>query len=150
MFQFTDNYGTPVYDAMVVASNATLDLNPRDITHLPLWVAAAKAADDAGYCPVYDEIASTVGGPTRADLRELGVLTRRFNVEVTRNVRVYVDLAQSATVEVEAISLAEARSQVEDGYAEIEWPDVSGFDLRYENVEFDDDGDFDIERAYAA
>ena len=150
MFQFTDNLGTPVYDALV-AERATLPLVPSDVAHLPLWISAAQAADEAGYCPVYDEIARTVGGPTRQDLRDAGLLTRNFTVEVTRNVRVYVDLAQSTSVTVDAANLADAREMVEEGIVEIDWPEVSGYDLRYETVEVDDSSEDDVEisRAYA-
>jgi hypothetical protein len=149
MFQFHDTFGTPVYDA-VVADHAALPFNPRDVTHLPLWIAAATAADEAGYCPVYDEIATNVGGPTRQDLRDAGLLTRRFNVEVSRTVRAYADIAQTTTVTVDAANLADARELVDAGNVDIEWPGVSGYDMRYESIELDDDGDYSIERAYAA
>jgi hypothetical protein len=90
MFTFT-TMGRTV-ESYEVASAATDTLVASDLAHLPLWIAAATTADDEGYCEVYDRIASSVGGPTRDDLREAGLLVRGFRVRGTRTVTVSFDI----------------------------------------------------------
>jgi hypothetical protein len=146
MFQFTDTYGYAV--------DAPSDVRPAlgsDVTYLPILLAAAKEADEAGYCEVYDNIAQAIGGPTRQDLRDAGLLTRAFTVEVSRTVRVYTDHTQSTSVTVDAANMREAREQVEEGNVELDWPSVDGADVRYNGFDIDDDdASEEVDRVYAS
>jgi hypothetical protein len=145
MFQFTDTYGYPV-DAPSEVDTA----RGSDVRYLPILLAAAREADEAGYCEVYDNIATSIGGPTRHDLREMGLLTRSFDVTVTRTVRVYFDVDQSTTVTVDAARPAEAREQVEGGNVELDWPELTGYDMRYESISEEDETDFEVDSVTAS
>jgi hypothetical protein len=134
MFQFTDAYGTPVQvDSSI----------------------AAREADDAGYCEVYDNIAASIGGPTRQDLRDLGLLTRSFDVEVSRSVTVSFVIEQSTTVQVDAANPAAARESIEDGDTEVEWPELDYYTVRdsmnrYSDIEVGDDDGIEVGHARAS
>lgn len=113
MFQFTnDGEAVNVDVASIEAQVESLDGS--DLQYLPIMVRAAVEADRAGYCHVYDEIASSVGAPTRDELKEAGLLPLdRFTVNVTRTVRVNVgeiDVPVSFTVrDVEALRPGDIR-----------------------------------------
>jgi len=153
MFTFTQDGYT--VEAATVADRATQPFTPTDVRHLPLWIAAAQAADEAGYCPVYDEIASTVGGPTREDLRDAGLLQRNFQVVFERTVPVTIIVSQQVTQTVSAANMAEARSAFEDGNVDIDWPDLNDYYAvrdaqdRYGDIEVnDDDEEVTVARVY--
>jgi len=95
MFTWTDQYGTPVTYTPTADDVSDSPLGS-DVAFLPILIAAARAADDAGYCPVYDEIARTIGGPTRDELREAGLLDTVFTVEGTRTVTLTVRIPFSS------------------------------------------------------
>lgn len=62
---------------------------------LPMFEAASKAADEAGYCAEYDRMARALGAPTRAEVRALvrqreGVSYEAY-VPVTVRIPVRVD-----------------------------------------------------------
>ena len=127
MFTFTDSYGNPVdapiFDAMQEARGS-------DVAYLPILLAAAIAADEAGYCPVYDDIALNIGAPTRDDLRALGLLNRDFNVTFRRTVPVTIIVSQEVTMTVSASNPRDAREQYEEGNVDIEWPDLDYYGVR--------------------
>lgn len=52
------------------------DISADDSRLTSIWVKAAEEADRQGYCSVYDGIASTVGAPTRDELKEQGYLIK--------------------------------------------------------------------------
>jgi hypothetical protein len=73
-----------------------------------VWLPAAREATRRDYCEVYDQIASSVGGPTRAQLVDKG-----YSMRTTWNVEVY-----SFTVQVEAASIdAISQRDVDDAAA---------------------------------
>jgi hypothetical protein len=90
MYTFT-SYGRELTDEpTTVAAYAEESLTASDVRHLPLWIAAARAADEADHCGEYDQIARAVGGPSRDDLRDAGFLDSTFTVEGTREVTLTV------------------------------------------------------------
>jgi hypothetical protein len=92
MFTFTDAYGNPV-DTAVIQERAEREThNGADIRNLPLWIAAAREAQERDYCHVYDSIAEAIGGPSRDDLATMGVLDTTFTVEGTRTVTIRVTI----------------------------------------------------------
>jgi hypothetical protein len=139
MYTFT-SYGRDLTDEpTTVTAYAEESLSASDVRHLPLWLAAAQNADEAGYCEVYDRIASEVGGPTRHDLREAGLLKSTFTVTGYRQVTVTVEVPFS--VEVEATRPADIRN--DHDLVEAVLGSISGWDVRdhvdgYESVEADD------------
>jgi len=136
MYQFTDSYSTPVFDA-VVADAATGTFVASDVRLLPVWVAAAKAATEEGFCPEYDRLAASLGAPNRSDLSQAGLLQRSFTITLTRRVEVTGYVSQEVEVEVEASSPAEAREEYYAGNVEVDWPEWSHYDI--ENPEEGDD-----------
>lgn len=98
MSNFQNQYGE-VIDAPIYDSIATMygSLSPMDVRLVPMWVAAAREADEREYCHVYDNIAETVGAPSRDDLREAGYLDSDFDVEATRTVTLTVTLSATTT-----------------------------------------------------
>lgn len=132
MFQFT-SYGSPV-DA--VESYAEATWSPTDVRHLPLWIAAARAADDADHCGEYDAIAINVGGPTRDDLRNAGLLDSEFTVTGTRTVTV------TFTVPFEATYTAARPGDVRREFSTDELGDFDMYAIRnaaYNEYSVDDD-----------
>jgi hypothetical protein len=97
MFTFTDQYGNAVNDAYLSQHVDESAFRPADVRHLALWIAAARAADDADHCGEYDAIAINVGGPTRDDLRNAGLLDSEFTVRGTRTVTVTVTMPFETT-----------------------------------------------------
>jgi hypothetical protein len=138
------SYGSPVD---VAALPQYLDgFQPLDVRHLPLWIAAARAADDADHCGEYDAIASAVGGPTRDDLRSAGLLDSDFTVTGTRTVTVTVTVPFTTTY------TAARPGDVRRGMEISDLGDVDGYDLRQAiysdfTVESDDFEIDEVERA---
>jgi hypothetical protein len=94
MFTVTDSTGYPV---PTPDADALAPLVASDVQHLALWVRAAHVANDRDYCHVYDEIASTVGGPTRDELASMGLFDSEFEVTGTRTVTITVRMPFSTT-----------------------------------------------------
>lgn len=106
MFQFTNRYGEDVH------APASVDpIDASDVAYLPLWVAAAVKAEEDGYPSHYDRIAEAVGGPTRDDLAEAGLMPTAFTVAMTRRVPVLVWVNQTVTVDVKANDVEAANAK---------------------------------------
>jgi hypothetical protein len=133
------SYGSPVD---VGALPQYLDgFTPMDVRHLPLWIAAARAADEADHCSEYDGIAIAVGGPTRDDLRNAGLLDSTFLVTGTRTVTLTVSIPFST--EYTAARPGDVRREFEID----ELGDVDGYDIReaiYRDFTVESD-DFEID-----
>lgn len=110
MYTFTDSYGNTITpDADAIRNITEHGFLASDVRHLPVLLKAANAADDAGYCSVYDDIARNIGAPTRDDMREAGLLQRTFTVTGSRTVTVSFDIDIPFEVEVEASRPADIR-----------------------------------------
>lgn len=100
-----------------------------DVRYLPILIAAANEANERGYCPVYDQIAQAIGGPTREQLQDLGLLAPRerdFTVSGTRRVTVELSIPFSITV------TAESADDIHDGNIDLDdYLDgtLSGYDI---------------------
>lgn len=111
MYQFTNRFGETV-DAPSLDNIG--EAVGSDVRNLPLWVAAATEAEARNFCDHYDQIASAVGGPSRDDLRTLGLLPLDFGVMLTRRVPVTVYVTQTTYVEVKAHNREEAELKAQE------------------------------------
>jgi hypothetical protein len=62
---------------------------------LPLFTKAALAADAAGYCSEYDQIAAEIGAPSRDEIKQLAGKPHKVVVPLTVNVEIEVSALDS-------------------------------------------------------
>lgn len=85
--------------AQLRAENTTLrreDVSARDPRARHIWIAAARAAIDDDYCQQYDNIADSVGGFTRDELRDGGWLDQTYRVRTLVTIELHLDIDASS------------------------------------------------------
>lgn len=83
------------------------------------WNLAADAANEAGFCPEYDRIAEAMGGVSREDM----TIDYTVDLQIVANVSVNISLPRGADVDIDAISNAYTRSDIE-GLIDVSWGDI--------------------------
>lgn len=82
-----------------------IDISDPRLTHI--WIAAAKAANTLNQCSEYDRTAGMLGIPTRDELREQGLLSQTYDVEVRVELSTWITVQVQATDERNAIDEAD-------------------------------------------
>ena len=94
MYEFTNRYGDAVEVDAEVQRQRAEEMTVTDVAFLPVLIKAANEATRRDLCSVYDDVATSIGAPTRAELAEAGLVKSRWLVEATREVQVTFTVTQ--------------------------------------------------------